>query len=59
MTLTQNYLTWCNKRENTEEFKKVFKGAMQIADYWIDEIHPVRSDLLEVLSDYYSILGDN
>lgn len=32
---------------------------MNIADYWLDEIHPIRSDLLEVLSDYYSILGAN
>lgn len=32
---------------------------MGIADYWLDEIHPVRSDLLEILSDYYSILGAN
>jgi tetratricopeptide (TPR) repeat protein len=29
---------------------------MEIADYWLDEIHPVRSDLLEVLSDHYSRL---
>lgn len=32
---------------------------MSISDYWLDENHPIRSDLLEVLSDYYSILGAN
>jgi len=30
---------------------------MEIADYWLDEYHPVRSDLLEILSDYYALLG--
>ena len=59
MTLTANYLTWCNKRENINEFKKVFKVAMQIADYWLNEYHPVRSELLQVLSDYYGIQGNN
>ncbi len=57
--MTKNYLEWCNKRYNTEQFKKVFQGAIQIADYWLDEIHPLRSDLLEILSDYYAILGSN
>ena len=32
---------------------------MALADYWVEEIHPFRSDLLEVLSDYYSLLGIN
>lgn len=32
---------------------------MAIADYWLDENHPMRSDLLEILSDYFSILGVN
>lgn len=32
---------------------------MEIANYWLEEIHPIRSDLFEILSDYYSILGVN
>jgi hypothetical protein len=32
---------------------------MEIADYWLEEMHPIRSDLFEILSDYYSILGVN
>lgn len=32
---------------------------MEIADYWLEEIHPIRSDLFELLSDYFSILGLN
>ena len=57
MTLTKNYLEWCNKKEQTEQFKRVFKIAMEISDYWLDENHPARSDLLQTLSDYYSLLG--
>lgn len=30
---------------------------MEIANYWLEEIHPIRSDLFEILSDYHSILG--
>ena len=32
---------------------------MEIADYWLEEIHPVRSDLLKSLSDYYFLLNLN
>lgn len=59
MNLTKSYLEWCNKKENTNEFKKIFEKAMGIADYWLEEIHPIRSDLFEILSDYFSILGIN
>lgn len=35
MNLTKSYLEWCNKKENTKEFKIVFEKAMEIADYWL------------------------
>lgn len=32
---------------------------MDIADYWLEDIHPIRSDLYEILSDYFFLLRAN